>query len=145
MYCAINSRLKAFGVGAFCGDLCSEWLRCDRRSPDIYFLAGFGHQLYTIRRKHLFPSWARIALPSAPKFCPYPAPAFCHSYLNLPLISGLPGTAITPYPYGVPNGDGAGVGRVGGGRWEIVGCGWQSAEYPDFSLQLKFYSPFLNK
>jgi hypothetical protein len=68
-----------------------------------------------------------------------------HSYLNLSLISGLPATAIIPCPYGVPNGDGAGVGVWDGGRWEIVGCGWQSAEYPDFSLQLNFYSPLLNK
>ena len=52
----------------------------------------------------------------------------CHSYLNLSLISGLPGTEIIPCPYGVPNGDGGGVGVVGGGRWWVVGCGWQSAE-----------------
>ena len=39
-----------------------------------------------------------------------------HSYLDLSLISGLPGTPIIPFPYGLPNGDGAGVGRVGCGR-----------------------------
>ena len=51
-----------------------------------------------------------------PKLCPFPARPFCHSYLNLSLISRPPGTAIIPCPYGLPNGDGAGVGRVGAGR-----------------------------
>ena len=88
LYCAVDCRLKAFGVGAFCGDLCPEWLSCDRRSPDIYFVAGMGHQLYTIHRKHLFPSWVHIALPSAPKFCPPSLRvrfathiSICHSFL----------------------------------------------------------------
>ena len=62
-----------------------------------------------------------------PKLCPFPAHPFCHSYLNLSLISGLPGAEITPFPYGPPNGDGAGVGHVGGGISWDVGCGWQSA------------------
>ena len=44
LHCAIDCRLKTFGVGTLCGDLCSEWLSCDRRSPDIYFVAGFGHE-----------------------------------------------------------------------------------------------------
>ena len=52
LYCAIDCRLKAFGVGALCGDLCSEsiqgiWL-------DVYLVVAFQHRLYTIRRKHLF-------------------------------------------------------------------------------------------
>ena len=59
-------------------------------------------------------------------FAPIPARPFCHSYLNLSLISGLPGTPITPCPYGVPNGDGAGWEYVG--LWEIVGCGVRVAE-----------------
>ena len=53
-----------------------------------------------------------------PKLCPFPAPPFCHSYLNLSLISGPPGTEITPFPYGLPNGDGAGW-----GVWVVGYCG----------------------
>jgi hypothetical protein len=52
LYCAIDCRLKAFGVGPFCGDLCSESIQ--RIWRDVYLVAGFGHQLYTIRRKHLY-------------------------------------------------------------------------------------------
>ena len=81
LYCAIDCRLKAFGVGPLCRDLCSEWLSCDRRSPDIYFVAGFGHQLYTIRRKHLF---AQLGLNPDPsrrtRFVTHIS--ICHSFLD---------------------------------------------------------------
>ncbi len=78
-------------------------------------------------------------------FAPIQARPFCHSYLNLSLISGPPGTEIIPCPYGLPNRDGLEMGVCG--CWEIVGCGvWVAecrvTEYRHFSLQLKFYSPF---
>ena len=50
--CAINCRLKTFGVRTLCGDLCSESIQ--RVWWDVYLVASFQHQLYTIRRKHLF-------------------------------------------------------------------------------------------
>ena len=52
LYCAIDCRLKAFGVGPLCCDLCSESIQ--RVRLYIYFVAAFQHELYTIRRKHLF-------------------------------------------------------------------------------------------
>jgi hypothetical protein len=58
-----------------------------------------------------------------PKLRLFPAHPFCHSYLNLSLISGPPGTDITPFPYGLPNGDGAGVGCVGVGDSGLWGVG----------------------
>ena len=52
LYCAIDGGLKTFGVGALCGDLCSKSIQ--RIWWDVYLVASFQHQLYTIRRKHLF-------------------------------------------------------------------------------------------
>ena len=52
LYCAIDRGLKAFGVGALCRDLCSESIQ--RIWLDVYLVVAFQHQLYTIRRKHLF-------------------------------------------------------------------------------------------
>jgi hypothetical protein len=103
-------------VRTLCGDLCSESIQ--RIRWDVYLVATFQHELYTIRRKHLFTTWVHIVLPSPPKFSPFPVRPFCHSYLNLSLISGLPGTPITPCPYGVPNGDGR-----GGSVWVVGDCG----------------------
>ena len=42
LYCAVDCRLKAFGVGALCGDLCTK--RIQRVWGDVYLVAGFGHQ-----------------------------------------------------------------------------------------------------
>ena len=52
LHCAIDCRLKTFGVRTLCGDLCSKSIQ--RIWLDVYFVASFQHQLYTIRRKHLF-------------------------------------------------------------------------------------------
>ena len=52
LYCAIDCGLKAFGVRALCSNLCSESIQ--RVRLYIYFVAAFQHELYTIRRKHLF-------------------------------------------------------------------------------------------
>jgi len=42
LYCAVDCRLKAFGVGALCGDLCTKSIQ--RVWGDVYLVAGFGHQ-----------------------------------------------------------------------------------------------------
>ena len=52
LHCAIDGGLKTFGVGPLCGDLCSKSIQ--RIWLDVYFVALFQHQLYIIRRKHLF-------------------------------------------------------------------------------------------
>jgi len=60
--CAINCRLKTFGVRTLCGDLCSKSIQ--RIWLDVYFVAAFQHELYTIRRKHLFAQLGlNLALP----------------------------------------------------------------------------------
>jgi len=75
-----------------------------------------------------------------PKLCPHPRHPFCHSYLNLSLISGPPGTAIIPCPYGLPNGDGAEMGCVGVGDSGLWGVGGrvQSAHRLLSSTQILF-------
>ena len=138
LYCAVDCRLKAFGVGPFCCYLCSESIQRIRRH--VYFVATFQHQLYTIRRKHLF---AQLGL----NFAPSRRPRFvthisiCHSFLA-PQERRL-------YPFRMDCLMAMGLGWdawvVGdGGLWGVGGR-VQSAEYPDFSLQLKFYSPFCTK
>jgi hypothetical protein len=42
LYGAVDCRLKAFCVGALCGDLCSESIQ--RIGVDVYLVAVFGHQ-----------------------------------------------------------------------------------------------------
>ena len=42
LYCAVDCRLKAFGVGALCSDLCSESVQ--RVRVDVYLVAVFQHQ-----------------------------------------------------------------------------------------------------
>ena len=42
LYCAVDCRLKAFGVGAFCGDLCTKSIQ--RVRVDVYLVAVFQHQ-----------------------------------------------------------------------------------------------------
>ena len=42
LYCAVDCRLKAFGVGALCRDLCSESVQGVR--VDVYLVAVFQHQ-----------------------------------------------------------------------------------------------------
>ncbi len=78
LYCAIDGGLKAFGVRTLCGDLCSESIQ--RIWWHVYLVAAFQHQLYTIRRKHLF---AQLALNPAPsmriRFVTHIS--ICHSFL----------------------------------------------------------------